>query len=144
MASNRRRPWTLETPEALQVRCRLFGVSIGGGDCLPSGDTSARLPACFLKKSFCTFNDEYEEHSSDTPITGDFLISLAVTEARREGGDNELVTPLVFQASIGGGDCLPSGDPIGKGTSKINEKGADDYSGTLQLITVLRQIQAFI
>uniref|UniRef100_A0A2H1W752 SFRICE_031927 n=1 Tax=Spodoptera frugiperda TaxID=7108 RepID=A0A2H1W752_SPOFR len=27
MASNRRRPWTLETPEALQVRYRLFGIA---------------------------------------------------------------------------------------------------------------------
>uniref|UniRef100_A0A2H1VN78 SFRICE_003794 n=1 Tax=Spodoptera frugiperda TaxID=7108 RepID=A0A2H1VN78_SPOFR len=25
-------------------------TSMGGGDCLPSGDTSAHLPACFIKK----------------------------------------------------------------------------------------------
>uniref|UniRef100_A0A2H1W7U7 SFRICE_009554 n=1 Tax=Spodoptera frugiperda TaxID=7108 RepID=A0A2H1W7U7_SPOFR len=33
MVSNRRRPWTLETPEALQVRYRLFGrLLFGNGD----------------------------------------------------------------------------------------------------------------
>uniref|UniRef100_A0A2H1VIN1 SFRICE_020813 n=1 Tax=Spodoptera frugiperda TaxID=7108 RepID=A0A2H1VIN1_SPOFR len=28
----------------------VFQVSMGGGDCLPLGNTSARLPACFIKK----------------------------------------------------------------------------------------------
>uniref|UniRef100_A0A2H1VZ25 SFRICE_031746 n=1 Tax=Spodoptera frugiperda TaxID=7108 RepID=A0A2H1VZ25_SPOFR len=38
-----------KTSNAL-VTSLVFQVSIGGGDCLPSGDTSARLPACFIKK----------------------------------------------------------------------------------------------
>uniref|UniRef100_A0A2H1WZW9 SFRICE_028971 n=1 Tax=Spodoptera frugiperda TaxID=7108 RepID=A0A2H1WZW9_SPOFR len=29
----------------------VFQVSMGGGDCLPSGDTSARLPAYTIKKT---------------------------------------------------------------------------------------------
>uniref|UniRef100_A0A2H1V7W7 SFRICE_020358 n=1 Tax=Spodoptera frugiperda TaxID=7108 RepID=A0A2H1V7W7_SPOFR len=28
----------------------VFQVPMGGGDCLPSGNTSARLPACIIKK----------------------------------------------------------------------------------------------
>uniref|UniRef100_A0A2H1VRU7 SFRICE_019336 n=1 Tax=Spodoptera frugiperda TaxID=7108 RepID=A0A2H1VRU7_SPOFR len=33
------------------VKPLVFQVSMGGGDCLPSGNTSARLPACFIKKN---------------------------------------------------------------------------------------------
>uniref|UniRef100_A0A2H1VKJ4 SFRICE_020145 n=1 Tax=Spodoptera frugiperda TaxID=7108 RepID=A0A2H1VKJ4_SPOFR len=28
----------------------VFQVSLGGGDCLPSGNASARLTTCFIKK----------------------------------------------------------------------------------------------
>lgn len=31
------------------VTCLVFRVSIDGGNCLPSGDPSARLPACVIK-----------------------------------------------------------------------------------------------
>ncbi|WP_218823141.1 hypothetical protein, partial [Akkermansia muciniphila] len=43
-------------------------VSIGSGDCLPSGDPSARLPANFIKKP----TDGSEVHC---PVTHAFLLN---------------------------------------------------------------------
>uniref|UniRef100_A0A2H1V7S9 SFRICE_020361 n=1 Tax=Spodoptera frugiperda TaxID=7108 RepID=A0A2H1V7S9_SPOFR len=46
------RPHRKPTQQRTCVMPLVFQVSMGDGDCLPSGDTSARLPACYIKKAY--------------------------------------------------------------------------------------------
>uniref|UniRef100_A0A2H1VFJ7 SFRICE_014223 n=1 Tax=Spodoptera frugiperda TaxID=7108 RepID=A0A2H1VFJ7_SPOFR len=91
-------PWIegIKASNAL-VTPLVFRVSMGGGDCLPSGDPSIlimyRVTVRLLKTQLPLF-----------PITTLKFLTLRRPDA--------LVTQLVFQVSMGGGDCLPSGDPF--------------------------------
>uniref|UniRef100_A0A2H1VMM9 SFRICE_007381 n=1 Tax=Spodoptera frugiperda TaxID=7108 RepID=A0A2H1VMM9_SPOFR len=71
----------------------VFQVSMGGGDCLPSVERTYIIlqpnPIHYAVTMYKPVNEQT-----------DYLMAR-----------NALVTPLVFQVSMGGGDCLPSGDP---------------------------------
>uniref|UniRef100_A0A2H1WNL0 SFRICE_014324 n=1 Tax=Spodoptera frugiperda TaxID=7108 RepID=A0A2H1WNL0_SPOFR len=65
----------------------VFRVSMGGGDCLQSGDTSASLTTFIIKKK----------------LTQSLLQKLQVIAG------NAPLTPQVLRVSMGGADRLPSG-----------------------------------
>uniref|UniRef100_A0A2H1VFT3 SFRICE_001943 n=1 Tax=Spodoptera frugiperda TaxID=7108 RepID=A0A2H1VFT3_SPOFR len=101
-SNNRRRPWTLETPEALQVRCRPFGG-----------------------EEFKGFwgNGDWEDWEGENLASGNLTHTTkhnASVVSRRCSAGNALGTPLVFQVPMGGSDYLPSagkrvdGSPGGK------------------------------
>ncbi|KAF9805596.1 hypothetical protein SFRURICE_020981 [Spodoptera frugiperda] len=54
-------------------------LSIGGGDCLPSGDTSARIPACSIKNKLFPKDVVYLDISD---LDNHAMTSRALSEAR--------------------------------------------------------------
>uniref|UniRef100_A0A2H1W395 SFRICE_021079 n=1 Tax=Spodoptera frugiperda TaxID=7108 RepID=A0A2H1W395_SPOFR len=69
----------LTTKRPSLVRPLVFQVSIGGGDCLPSGDTSARIPACSIKNKLFPKDVVYLDISD---LDNHAMTSRALSEAR--------------------------------------------------------------